>query len=396
MKILFIAPIQIHANASAGAETINYYINEFSRMDNDIDVLAYSEGRYINNNIHYHIIPTQNKKTIKLAKLSKALGWIVWPQSRYLYKTNHCQRKDIFSVLNKMSHEGYSPDAIFFETTSAILLYNQVEEIFPKAVKIGGLHDFALQGSQRRAALEKNQLKLYIRKRYLKYAEINEVNALSKMDIICPQNKGNEAILRKYRELNNKKIVSIVPFYSTEYNHESTHNNDILFYGLMSRPENYMSALWFIDNVVPLLSDKYRFIVMGGKPPVELISKASDKIVVTGFISEDEVKKYFENSFCIVVPLLFGSGIKTKVLSALRCGLPVLSNDIGIEGIDVRKNIDYIHCELPKEYVDAIDYLSNDVNYKMVSNNSRNNISNIYDHRASASNLLFEITNIIK
>lgn len=39
----------------------------------------------------------------------------------------------------------------------------------------------------------------------------------------------------------------------------------------MSRPENYLSAIWFIENVMPLLADlNIRFVVLGSNPPEEL------------------------------------------------------------------------------------------------------------------------------
>lgn len=396
MNFLYIAPISIHPNASAGAETINTYIDKMSSFGHHIIVLALNDGRYHNKNITYIHINKETRIETKMYKLRKAIGWIFYPKSKYLYKTSPSLRKNIFTKLNKLRESGYSPDCIFYETTSAILLIDDIKAIYPNSIHIASLHDMAFQGSERRLNIEKNPVKRIIRKRYIKYAKTREIQALASTDIIMPHNSGNAAILRKFKLLENSVMFNLVPYYSNDYNHDDfTESKDILFYGLMNRPENYLSAQWFIDNVIPFLPSKYRFIVMGGNPP-ELIKKYSDsKVIVTGFVSEEEVRMYFENSFCMVVPLLFGSGIKTKVLSAMACGLPVLSNDIGIEGIEVLSGKDYLHCETPQDYINALCELDNNKEkYLNICENSKMFMNENYNINKCAEELNKKIYNL--
>ena len=386
MKYLFIAPIDIYADASAGAETINLYLKELSSMENEICVLANSKGRYESDQIKYIILEKDSEEIEKILKIQKALGWIFYPQNRYPYKTSGRLRKNIVLELQRLKAEGYLPDVVMLETTSSILLYRLVLDVFPNVKLVGSLHDISYQGSRRKMELETNALKYAIRKRYLKNATKVEISALAQMDLIAPHNAGNIGILREHLELKEKKMFPLVPFYSCEYIHEDDKcNKDILFYGLMSRAENYQSAEWFIDHVIPRLPSEYRFIVMGGKPPKHLEEKASEKVIVTGFVDEVEVKNYFEHAFCIVVPLLFGSGIKTKVLTAMASGLPVLTNEIGIEGIGAAPEIDYLHCEEPEEYVTGIEKLANDHTvYKEICSNSRRFMNQNYNMKECA------------
>ena len=75
MKILYIAPIKIDANASAGAETINIYINQLAKMGNEVCVLAFSEGRVKQDNITYQILNVpENKRSVN--KYVKALDFL--------------------------------------------------------------------------------------------------------------------------------------------------------------------------------------------------------------------------------------------------------------------------------------------------------------------------------
>ena len=69
MKYLFIAPIDIYADASAGAETINLYLKELSSMENEICVLANSKGRYESDQIKYIILEKDSEEIEKILKI---------------------------------------------------------------------------------------------------------------------------------------------------------------------------------------------------------------------------------------------------------------------------------------------------------------------------------------
>ena len=149
----------------------------------------------------------------------------------------------------------------------------------------------------------------------------------------------HELLPNPFYGMNEEKIQWLVPYYSNMSGcARKSNNRDILFFGAMSRPENYLSAIWFIENVMPLLNDlDVRFVIVGSKPPEELKRFKSDRIVITGFVND--TLPYFESSMCLVAPLVLGAGIKVKILEAMSSGIPVLTNDIGIEGIEIEDNV---------------------------------------------------------
>ena len=55
-------------------------------------------------------------------------------------------------------------------------------------------------------------------------------------------------------------------------------------------------------------------------------------------MSDDDLMVLYEKVRISVVPLRYGAGIKGKVLQALRKGVPVVTTDIGAEGIPDREN----------------------------------------------------------
>ena len=157
-----------------------------------------------------------------------------------------------------------------------------------------------------------------------------------------------------------KKIFTSIPYFD-KYTKcvRSNVRKDILFIGAMNRPENYKSAIWFIDEVMPTLEKEgFCFLVIGGKPPTELLKRASEKIQIKGYV--ENILPYLEQSLCFAAPLLFGAGIKIKILEAMSAGIPVLTNEVGIEGIPAEKDMEYIFCEKKEDYINAVRKLSED------------------------------------
>lgn len=78
----------------------------------------------------------------------------------------------------------------------------------------------------------------------------------------------------------------------------------------------------------------------------------SDKVKIIGFV--ESIDKIFSESMCFAAPLTLGAGIKIKVIEAMYAGIPVLTNDIGMEGIPAIAGRDYYHCSTPEDYADII------------------------------------------
>ena len=362
MEILVVAPIFLHRDACAGGETINFYLDYLATRNHRVYTISQTLPAVKEKMAHCYLVSLDTSFRRRLEKLKKGWGWIFNPGQKYLYKTSACLRQAVFAQMKQMKEDRIQPQLIVLETVSAYLWIDEVRIMFPQAKIVADVHDIGYQGTYNRLRIENNPWKRYLRERFFHYAKRNEVAALTKVDFIIVQNPTNKGLLLKNQQLLEEKFVYISPYYTQGYKHNWQGNYDILFYGLMNRPENYMSALWFIDNVMPRLPAKFRFIVMGGKPVSELQARANERIIVTGFVSNEEVQENFEQAFCFACPLLFGSGIKTKLLTAFATGMPVLTNAIGIEGIAGKHEKDYFHCETAEEYSRYIQELADDNN----------------------------------
>lgn len=278
----------------------------------------------------------------------------------------------------------FKPDVVILEWTNCVVLAPEIRKIFPLAIFVAKEHDVTYIGYERyKEYYHGFQGKIW----NIKYKQEKkvELNALKICDVIVPHNPDNREILIQ-DGISPEKMFWYVPYYQNmSYCKRRNNNRDILFYGAMARKENYLSCIWFIEKVMPLLSDlDVRFVILGSNPTEEVKQYESERVHVTGFV--EQVEPFFEESLCLVAPLVLGAGIKIKILEALSSGIPVLTNEIGIEGIKVCDGVEYLHCERPEDYAMNIRrLLMGDIVAETMSVNAKSAMKK-YDY-----NTMFEI-----
>lgn len=105
----------------------------------------------------------------------------------------------------------------------------------------------------------------------------------------------------------------------------------------MGRDENHTAALRLIKIFKSLKNQDYKLYIIGAHPKQELLNKASQNIIITGFV--DSIEEYIDKCEIAVFPLNYGAGIKLKVLLSFGLGLPVITTKIGAEGIDEKGEV---------------------------------------------------------
>lgn len=366
MKVLYIsAATPYNKVGHAGGQTLNYYISRMAEEpDMDVSLVSYCTediARQVSEekkNIHFY--PIIRKKGMKNT-VGNAFSIVskFYPLHKYGNIMMSYAASLLRNKLKELKKNGYSPDVIVMEWTQIVLQVKDIRRIFPASAIIASEHDVTFLGSQRKAGAEQRRIK----KHYYSIQAGNmfkrEMAALQQCDLVFTHNLKDCKLLAE-AGLPACKRDSLVAYYHQSKEIRNRKNNDIIFYGNMKRKENYQAALWFIDSVMPKLSElPVRFVVVGGNPPEELTEKANEKIVVTGFV--DTIDPYFSEAMCFVAPLFLGAGIKVKVLEALYTCIPVLTNKIGIEGINAERDVDYYYCETAEDYADTIQKLYNQI-----------------------------------
>ncbi len=127
---------------------------------------------------------------------------------------------------------------------------------------------------------------------------------------------------------------------SFDYNAEQ--RCDIAFIAGFAHTPNIDGVVYFVKEVLPLVLKKIpniKFYIIGSKPTDEVKALASDNVIVTGFVTDEELRNYYRKLKLVVAPLRIGAGVKGKVIEAIYNKVPIVTTDIGVEGIDNSSNI---------------------------------------------------------
>lgn len=378
----------------AGGQNLNYYLKKFLKEDNiHVNFISFCEAEEINKidlqnfNLDFTIY-CEEKECTKLQRKINNLSMRFQPFQPFANFLDKYKKIKIIKKIKKLKSNNYKPDVIILHWTQMVLLVSKIRTFFPSAKYIAIEEDVALLGFQRKVNYTKNIFKkgLY----YIKFKKLEkkEIEALSCFDLIFVTNKKDQLLLQQYGI--NKAIYVLNSYFHnmTKIKRKYNGNRNIIYYGAMNRSENYLSAIWFIKHVMPLLGFDFTFYVIGNNPPQELKKLESTNIKITGFV--DFVEPFFESSLCLVAPLVLGAGIKLKIIEALSAGIPVLTNDIGVEGIDILHEKEFLLCKTPEDYCKQIKKLyKNQYLLNTLERNSKNYINNYFSYEKTY-NMFYE------
>lgn len=149
----------------------------------------------------------------------------------------------------------------------------------------------------------------------------------------------------------------------------------LLYVGTLSWEANIDGLIWFLKNVWPEVKSanpKLKFKIAGGNPDPRILAECENHtdVQLLGFV--DDLEPLFRESRLFMAPLLFGSGIKVKVLNAMCRGLPTITTPVGAEGLAV---IDMKHlsiCSTADQMIMSIDQLlKNQTSWELLRDESR-------------------------
>jgi glycosyltransferase involved in cell wall biosynthesis len=134
----------------------------------------------------------------------------------------------------------------------------------------------------------------------------------------------------------------------------------LLYIGTLSWEANVDGLIWFYNEVLPFIIEKYPPIkvnIIGKNPDTRLkeIAAKDSKIILRGFV--EDLEPYFRSGIVFIAPLRFGSGIKVKVINSLYAGIPCVTTSIGAEGLKVVDGEHMFIKDNPKEFADAVNLL---------------------------------------
>lgn len=180
---------------------------------------------------------------------------------------------------------------------------------------------------------------------------------LRKFDIVCATSPRDRAVLNRTAP---GIRVELLPngIDLQKYARPSARRGEeglLLFSGLMSYYPNVHAVLRLARRILPLVRARVphaRLVVAGADPPSVIRALAGEGVDVTGRVAD--IRPYYARAHALVVPLAIGGGTRVKVLEAMAMGVPVVSTELGCEGLDVVAGRSVLIANSDVEIADAI------------------------------------------
>lgn len=289
---------------------------------------------------------------VKLYKWSKALHVLFEPWLPAYFAARSSLR---FAMMLIWCVWYYDIDVIHGEY-AAMAQYQWICRLFPKLRYYMIEHDVTTQAYERKAEQEQGWKKRYFSYQIRRLYHYEKIYS-HRSDAVMTFSYKDKQLLEKQYGLSGVHVLN--PYFGiedgimdgTEYREKK--RNTLCFLGQMGRDENALAAMSLIRLGERLKISGYsvNIYIVGNNPPPELRQLESDAVHITGFV--EDVDEYVLKSGIAVFPLTLGAGIKLKVLRSLALGTPVVTTDIGAEGIDEKGSILFL-AKTESEFVQII------------------------------------------
>jgi polysaccharide biosynthesis protein PslH len=125
----------------------------------------------------------------------------------------------------------------------------------------------------------------------------------------------------------------------------------LLFIGAVNYRPNQLGLEWFIREVLPGLRDRVPVTVdVVGSPPRKLAG--ASEVVLHGRVPS--VEPFYRRAHVVIVPVLYGSGTRLKVIEAMAYRRPLVATSAGAEGLPIRSGVHYHEADDPEGFGAAL------------------------------------------
>lgn len=370
MKILILTSVPPYPLDSGGAQAIYNMIDEL-RKSNEIHIVYPIENSSMKDdveqlskiwpNVHIYAYPLflQYINPIFLAKkVLRLLNLKFRPNSRG------------FQISRILDRYGMPNDLLFVHFLRKIVNQFKIEcfqvEFYPYLPIIEKIHCKNNVFIQHEIRYIKNKRMLspfepLSEKDRLKYEfyRKEEISLMNRYDAVVTLTDIDKEILKNDGVITNI-FVSPAAIVETETIFKK-YQGRLVFIGGYSHKPNVEGLEWFISDVYPLIDKLQCEIDIIGKGwPDEVrsrISKQYPKITFCGFVQD--LSEYLCGAITIV-PIQSGSGMRMKILESAHAYSPIVSTNVGAEGLAFENEIDSFRTDNPATFAERILDLAND------------------------------------
>lgn len=273
----------------------------------------------------------------KQPKIISLINCFIGILSPYTLRTLYVYNKKLHKYLKK-SKADY--DMIYVKR----LRMAQYGKYFDKSKVYIDITDSLTKYYDRIRKQSKGIKKIISEEEYIKH-KIYETSIIKKYNTIICSEEDKKYLIDKWNiDLNNMLVINnsidTEKWINENVSPKSKNKRTkIVFSGMMDYEPNILAVHYIVEKIMPLLGSNYSVSFVGKNCSEELKNLESNNIHFVGYV--DDMKKELQKYDMYICPIIAGSGVKNKILQAASVGLPIVSNSLGIEGVeeDIKKYV---------------------------------------------------------
>ena len=363
MNILYFSPVPFEPVRHGNISTINQYVRRLMHKGHSV----------------YFVYLDQSCCSISdIAAMSSLVTKLeVLPCNRKVTPQKNVQGYDIFDSYYQDKLGEYIANFCKMYNIEAIICtyiwYSKLLEYVPKNVlKIIDTHD---KMTDRHLALKEN----HIIDEMFSCTEEDEAKYLNRADIIWARRDEETEYFNKIT--NSNKAVTVTHFEPEKFLHKKYAKLKTIGILASNNQVNYKMVCNFVGklnkrmkkepiDIELMITGQVKIMILPPKKPLRRLSNFyykvlgrkdkikgedahlfyKDYINLTGPI--DDIADFYNNVDLVLIPITFGTGINVKMVEAMAYGVPVISTECGIKGMD--STSEYHHCKDIDSLIDKI------------------------------------------
>lgn len=165
-----------------------------------------------------------------------------------------------------------------------------------------------------------------------------ETSLWNKVDVVVYPSVEEVEVVKQINPAANAVAISAYVYEGLEQfaNRQPVKGNKIIFVAGFGHPPNTDAAVWFVREIFPLVQQQHpdvQLYLIGSNPTDQVLQLSSAAIQVTGYVTDADLATHYASARLAVVPLRFGAGVKNKVVEAMAYGVPLITTEVGAQGL---------------------------------------------------------------
>ena len=171
---------------------------------------------------------------------------------------------------------------------------------------------------------------------------------------------------------------------------ENNHFNRFYFLGAMDWNPNIVAVDFILNDIYPLIEKENRSIqitIAGKSMPNEAFEHMQENLDIQGEIID--LNTFLSNQGTLLAPIFEGGGIKIKIIESMAHGIPVITTQIGAQGIAESGKKGLFFAETAQEFIAQMHYICDHPNeVKAKINSAQHYISEHHNTVTNSAHLI--------